>query len=103
MSHTIDIHGVFVVSERFPSRVIENEMVLVQSDDREVLHFNQTAAWQIQQLDGCRSLADIIDLSVERFDAEREIIAADLLDMMEPLIRGGVVVPVVTSDERSPE
>ena len=74
-----------------PARVIDGEMILVDIHVREVLHFNPTATWFVQQLDGKRTLAAVLRRILNRFKVDAASAQADLLELMESLFRQGVL------------
>jgi pyrroloquinoline quinone biosynthesis protein D len=53
---------------------------------------DDTALEVLKLMDGARSVRDIAELLAARFDAPREVIEADVIEMLRDLAERGVVV-----------
>lgn len=85
-------------SPRMVSRTIGGECVLVPlagrgADLDSIFNLSRVAAFIWEQLDGTRTVADVVDAVVARFEVERERAEADTLELLETLAGIGAVVP----------
>ena len=70
-----------------PWRVIEGEAILVDVSAGKVIQASQTAAFIWEQLDGSKTIGEIIDRVCADFAVEKERARQDTLEFLEELIR----------------
>jgi pyrroloquinoline quinone biosynthesis protein D len=56
-----------------------------------VFELDETAAEVLQRLDGERSLGDVAEALAAEFDAPRDDILSDVLEMLQPLLDKGML------------
>ncbi|GAB4290659.1 MAG: hypothetical protein Kow0090_03800 [Myxococcota bacterium] len=88
-----NLNGVYEVNSQYPKRMVKGEILLVNPDSREVLHFNEVASWYLNQFDGKTSLAEILEQALDRYDVDSETAEKDLLKMLDILIKDRVLKP----------
>lgn len=81
----------FARDERISWRVIENEAVLVDPDEGEVLRFNPIGTEIWQDLDGTRTVDEIIDHIHRVFEVNRKRAQRDVLRFLNKLVRRELV------------
>lgn len=81
----------FARDERISWRVIENEAVLVDPDEGELLRFNPIGTEIWQDLDGTRTVDDIIDHIHQIFEVNRKRAQRDVLRFLNKLVRRELV------------
>ncbi len=88
---------VFRKAEQIVSREIAGETILVPirgelADMQRVFWLNSVAEYTWHQLDGERSLGEILDGILAKFDVEREQAQADLQEFIAELLEEGLIV-----------
>lgn len=81
----------FSRDERISWRVIENQAVLVDPDEGEVLRFNPIGTEIWQDLDGTRTVDEIIDHIHQIFEVNRKRAQRDVLRFLNKLVRRELV------------
>lgn len=72
-------------------RVIGGEGVVLVQDQAHVVGLNATGAAVLEAIDGRRTIGDVVDLLVARFDADPGRIRAEVVALAEELTRLGVI------------
>jgi hypothetical protein len=72
-------------------RRVGDEGVVVNQAAVEALVLNDVALRLLELSDGTRTIADCASVIVEEFEADREVVEADLLDFARELCEAGVV------------
>lgn len=75
-------------------RRVFDEAVVVHQEKAEALVLNEVGVSFLELCDGERSLQQIIDLMVEQYDAQADVIARDIGKFVVELSESGVIKPV---------
>ena len=74
--------------------------MVIRQRSGEVLGLNEVGARVLEELDGERSIAALVDALAEDFEVERAALAEDILAFLESLLSKGVVVTAVEEQGR---
>ncbi len=100
MESKIAQETVYVPSVGVVARDIEGELILVPvaagigDADDELYTLNDTGKGIWSKLDGRRSLREIVRELAAEFDADEAVIGADVVGLIEELVKRRIVVPV---------
>jgi hypothetical protein len=72
-------------------RVVGDEAVIVRQEEAEVLAVNEVGASVLELLDSRRTVGDVLDALLERYDVDREALASDVARFLSELRDAGVV------------
>jgi len=97
---TLDLESVLTPSEDIVAREIEGELIIVplvagmgdMEDELYTLNDPGKAIWR--QLDGKRSLGEVVAILAEEYDADPDEIVRDVLGLLGELTRRGMLVEV---------
>ncbi len=81
----------FARDERISWRMIEDEAILVDRDEREVLRLNPIGTEIWKTIDGKCTLTEIIDHVYQTFEVDRKRAQKDVLRFLKKLIRRELV------------
>lgn len=98
MTIQVDLQSVFAPSENVVARVIEGEVLIVplaagigdSEDELYTLNESGQAIWK--ELDGQRSLKDVVRSLADKFDAPLSDFENDVLGFATELARRGILV-----------
>jgi hypothetical protein len=79
-------------------RIVEDEAVIVKQEAGELVVVNETGASILELADGSRSVGEIVDAIVARYDVERETLEGDLLRFLADLDEAGVIETASAED-----
>ncbi len=93
---------VFRQAENIVTRKVMDETLLVPISGQlasmdNLYTLNETGALIWQSLDGSRSLAEISRMLEEQYDAPADVIAADVLEIVDGLAEAGLIVAAINS------
>jgi hypothetical protein len=71
--------------------------VVMRTDSGQLYTCNDTTAALLNYMDGSRQFGEILDLLQEEFEVAREVLAADLAEVIVELEREGIVESVPAS------
>lgn len=96
---TKELQKVFKKKEQIVSRKIAGETILVPirgelADMQRIFSLNPVAEYIWQQLDGKRSLKEVRNGILERFDAGKEKADADLQEFIAELLEADLIIGV---------
>ena len=74
----LDLQAIPVPSSEFPVREVGDETVFLGDAGREVLSLNAMGSFIWQQMDGSRTVQDILDIICLEYDVDLERAEADL-------------------------
>jgi hypothetical protein len=92
--------GVFRPSDDLVVREIDGQLIIVPISagigdmEDELYALNDTAAVVWAKLDGARTLKSVVDELSQEYDAPAEEIDADVVGLLEELLKRRMVVPV---------
>jgi hypothetical protein len=97
MTEKLDMHDIIVVSEGVVAREIEGEFIIIPlvsgigdlEDDLYLLNETGKAIWN--NLDGERTLGQIIGMLSEKFDSYESTIKEDVLGLINELLKRNMV------------
>ena len=72
-------------------RVMDDEGVFVLQEAGEVLVVNQVGAFIVKELDGARSLDELVAAITERYDVDSERARADASALLASLLEAGAI------------
>jgi hypothetical protein len=72
-------------------RVVGDEAVIVRQEEAEVLAVNEVGASVLELLDSRRSVGEILEALLERYDVDRESLTSDVARFLSELRDAGVV------------
>jgi len=71
-------------------RIIEGEGVLVDTDGGNFIHLNETAAEIWKNIDGKKTVTDIIEHIYNTFETDKESAKKDTVEFLSDLLKYGV-------------
>ncbi len=81
----------FARDARISWRIIEDEAILIDHDEREVMRLNPVGAEIWEGLDGTRTVNEIIDYIYHTFEVDRNRARKDVLRFLKELARREMV------------
>ncbi|MBB5754425.1 PqqD family protein [Prosthecomicrobium pneumaticum] len=87
-----DETSVLTLSPAASFQSLGNGAVVLMADSGQLYSANETMEAFLALLDGRRTLGAVIDAMLSDFEVEREILAADILDLAGELAAEGIVV-----------
>jgi len=72
-------------------RVMGDEGVFVLQEAREVLVVNQVGAFIVKELEGARSLDELVAAITERYDVDSKRARADASSLLASLLKAGAI------------
>jgi hypothetical protein len=78
-------------NERVTWRVLEGDCILLHLDSGVYYTLNSVGRFLWESLDGKRSLADIQEAMLDRYEADAERVKGDLLEILEDLVKEDLV------------
>jgi hypothetical protein len=100
MNHTVDITKKYAISDEIISREIESELLIVPLDagigklDDHLFSLNDTGKIIWHMLDGSIPLETIIENLSHQYEAPKETIASDVIDLVGRLLGKGLVIEI---------
>ena len=95
----ITLETVFIPSQDVVSREIEGEVIIVpltsgigETDD-ELFTLNETGKAIWLELDGEKSLQDVVNTLASEYDAPADALQSDVLGLVDELFRRGMLAP----------
>jgi len=98
MSNIVNTEAPYAPSDDVVARQIEGELIIVPSaagigdGEDELYTLNETGKAIWGKLDGQRTLDDVVRELAAEFDADESTIAADVVGLVEELVRRNIVV-----------
>lgn len=95
---TFDLEDCLVPSEDIVSREIEGELIIVPlvsgigSIDDELFSLNETGRSIWKNLDGKKTVKQVVDLLAEEYDAPKTEIEMDVIGLVEELVNRRIFV-----------
>jgi len=77
-------------SERVRFRFLGGEMIVLHQEKAEILGLDELGGRIFQLMDGTRSLDEIVDLLIAKYDVCRETLLADMITFTEDLTAAGL-------------
>lgn len=93
----VKLSSVFKLRADVRFRIVDDEAVVVQQQDARVMSLNETGTHILKELDGTRTVADILARLPDVYDVALEAAQADALRYLEELL-GAHVIERVTSE-----
>lgn len=72
-------------------RVMDDEGIFVLQEAGEVLVINQVGAFIVEQLEGSRSLDELVAAITERYEVDAERARADARSLLDALLEAGAI------------
>ena len=98
MTENLALNKVCVPSENVVAREIEGEIIIVPlasgigDAEDELYSLNETGQAIWHQLDGVRTLSEVVDALLEEFEAPRAALETDVIGFSTELLRRGILV-----------
>ena len=83
----MDLTKKFKRNGRVTWRVLEGDCILLHLDSGVYYTLNSAGRFVWESLDGKKSLSDIHEAMLDRYEADRESVKGDLLEILEDLIK----------------
>jgi len=87
----MDLTKNFKRNERVTWRVLEGDCILLHLDSGVYYTLNSAGRFVWESLDGKKSLSDIHEAMLDRYEADREGVKGDLLEILEDLMKEDLV------------
>lgn len=99
---TVQVTDVFQHADNIVTRKVMDETLLVPISGElasmdNLYTLNETGAFIWQAMDGTRNLAEIGEMLEQQYDAPAEVIAADVLEVVNGLVEAKLIVSAVNS------
>ena len=88
---SMDLSKSFKRNSRVTWRVLEGDCILLHLDSGVYYTLNSVGRFLWESLDGKRSLSDIHEAMLDRYEADAERVKSDLLEILEDLVREDLV------------
>ena len=95
---TLELDDVLVISSKYPYRVIDREVILINPPQKEVVHFDPIATWVVTQFDGKIPLRTVLARAVEHYDVDEPTLSEDVFELLNQLLADGFLERVSTQD-----
>lgn len=86
----ISLSSTLILDPRIRFRRFEEEGIVINQKTAEALVISEVGTRLLEMVDGTRTLEDCAALLVEEFDADRTVIAQDLLHFAQELVDAGI-------------
>ena len=87
----MDLTKKFKRNGRVTWRVLEGDCILLHLDSGVYYTLNSAGRFVWESLDGKKSLSDIHEAMLDRYEADREGVKGDLLEILEDLMKEDLV------------
>ena len=89
-----DTENTWQVDPKVRFRRVFDEAVVIHQEKAEALVLNEVGVSFLELCDGQRSLQQIIDVMLEQYDTEADVLSKDIQEFVLELSESGVITPV---------
>jgi hypothetical protein len=87
----IDQNSVFGRRDRVIAQQVEGQSVLLDVDSGEYFSLNEVGGLLWELCDGSHSVASMVDVICEQYDAESSVVLTDATELLESLSGAGLI------------
>ncbi len=88
----LKLNNRIIRNDRFPYRIIGEEVILVDVERGSIIQLNEIAAFIWNKLDTERKVVELIDCIYDSFEVEKERVKKDTLEFLNALLKKRLIL-----------